>query len=56
MLVLAFLLHNHLLQYNLILFVPGSVALAAITALVRNREYKRWFQAATLSFSFSPAA
>jgi len=34
---------------------PGSVALAAITALVRNREYKRWFQAATLSFSFSPA-
>lgn len=35
---------------------PGSVALAAITALVRNREYKRWFQAATLSFSFSPAA
>jgi hypothetical protein len=35
---------------------PGSVALAAITALVRNQEYKRWFQAATLSFSFSPAA
>jgi hypothetical protein len=34
---------------------PGSVALAAITALVRNREYKRWFQTDTLSFSFSPA-
>ena len=35
---------------------PGSVALAALTALVRNREYKCWFQASTLSFSFSPAA
>jgi len=34
---------------------PGSVALAAITALVRNREYKRWFQTGTLSFSFSTA-
>jgi hypothetical protein len=34
---------------------PGSVALAALTALVRNREYKRWFQTGTLSFSFSPA-
>jgi hypothetical protein len=33
----------------------GSVALAALTALVRNREYKRWFQTGTLSFSFSPA-
>jgi hypothetical protein len=33
----------------------GSVALATITALVRNREYKRWFQTGTLSFSFSPA-
>lgn len=32
---------------------PGSVALAAITALVRNQEYKRWFQTRTLSFSFS---
>ena len=32
----------------------GSVALAAVTALVRNREYKRWFQSGTLSFSFSP--
>jgi hypothetical protein len=33
----------------------GSVALATITALVRNREYRRWFQTGTLSFSFSPA-
>jgi hypothetical protein len=33
---------------------PGSVALAAITALVRNQEYKRWFKTGTLSFSFSP--
>jgi len=32
---------------------PGSVALAAVTALVRNQEYKRWFQTHTLSFSFS---
>jgi hypothetical protein len=32
---------------------PGSVALAAVTALVRNREYKRWFRTNTLSFSFS---
>jgi hypothetical protein len=32
---------------------PGSGALAAITALVRNREYKQWFQTCTLSFSFS---
>ena len=31
----------------------GSVALAAVTALVRNREYTRWFQTRTLSFSFS---
>lgn len=31
---------------------PGSVALAAVTALVRNQEYKRWFQTGTLSFSF----
>jgi hypothetical protein len=34
---------------------PGSVALATVTALVRNREYKRWFQTGTLSFTFSPA-
>ena len=32
---------------------PGSVALAAVTALVRNQEYKRWFQTGALSFSFS---
>lgn len=31
----------------------GSVALATITALVRNREYMRWFQTGTLSFGFS---
>jgi hypothetical protein len=31
----------------------GSVALAAVTALVRNQEYTRWFQTRTLSFSFS---
>ncbi len=30
----------------------GSAALAAVTALVRNQEYKRWFQSHTLSFSF----
>ncbi len=34
---------------------PGSVALAAVTALVRNQEYKQWFQTGTLSFSFSPS-
>lgn len=34
---------------------PGSVALAAVTALARNQEYKRWFQTGTLSFSFSPS-
>jgi len=34
---------------------PGSVALAAVTALVRNQECKRWFQTGTLSFSFSPS-
>lgn len=33
---------------------PGSAALAAVSALARNREYKRWFQTGTLSFSFSP--
>jgi hypothetical protein len=32
---------------------PGSVALAAVTALVRNQEYKRWFHTGTLSFAFS---
>jgi hypothetical protein len=34
---------------------PGSVALTAVTALVRNKEYKQWFQTGTLSFSFSPS-
>jgi hypothetical protein len=33
----------------------GSVALAAVTALVRNQEYRRWFQTGTLSFSFATA-
>jgi len=31
---------------------PGSVALAAVTALVRNKEYRQWFRTGTLSFSF----
>jgi hypothetical protein len=31
----------------------GSVALATVTALVRNQEYTRWFQTRTLSFSFT---
>jgi hypothetical protein len=30
----------------------GSAALAAVSALARNQEYKRWFQSGTLSFSF----
>ena len=33
----------------------GSAALATVSALVRNREFKHWFQTSTLSFSFSPA-
>jgi hypothetical protein len=33
----------------------GSAALAAVSALVRNREYKHWFQTGSLSFSFNPA-
>ncbi len=33
----------------------GSVALATISALVRNQEYKRWFQSGSLSFSFYTA-
>ena len=33
----------------------GSAALAAVSALARNQEYKRWFQTGTLSFSFSLA-
>jgi len=35
---------------------PGSAALAAVSALVRNQEYKRWFQTGSLSFTFSPVA
>jgi len=31
----------------------GSVALAAVTAMVRNREYRRWFQTQTLAFAFA---
>lgn len=31
----------------------GSAALAAVTALARNREYNRWFQTGTLSFSLA---
>ena len=34
---------------------PGLVALAAVTALVKNQEYKQWFQTGTLSFRFSPS-
>lgn len=33
----------------------GSAALATVTALVKNQEYKRWFQIGTLSFAFSPS-
>jgi hypothetical protein len=32
---------------------PGSVALAALTALVRNNEYQQWFQSQTIRFSFA---
>lgn len=32
---------------------PGAVTLAALTALVRNQEYKQWFQTHTLSFGFA---
>lgn len=31
----------------------GSVALAALTALVCNNEYKQWFQSQTIRFSFA---
>jgi hypothetical protein len=31
----------------------GSIALTAVTALVRNREWTHWFQTGTLSFSFN---
>jgi len=40
--------HNGMSWSNL-----GSVALAAVTAMVRNQEYRRWFQTNTLSFTFS---
>lgn len=33
----------------------GSAALAAVSALTRNQEYKLWFQSRTLSFSFCPS-
>ena len=32
---------------------PGSVALATVTALVRNKEYRQWFRTGTLSFGFA---
>jgi len=31
----------------------GSVSLAALTALVRNNEYRQWFQSQTIRFSFA---
>jgi len=31
----------------------GSVALAALTALVRNNEHQLWFRSQTLRFSFA---
>jgi hypothetical protein len=31
----------------------GSTALVSITALVKNREYSRWFSTHTLAFSFA---
>jgi hypothetical protein len=31
----------------------GSVALAALTALVRNNEYQQWFHSQTIRFSFA---
>ena len=32
---------------------PGSVALATVPALVRNKEYRQWFRTGTLSFGFA---
>jgi hypothetical protein len=32
----------------------ANIALAALTALVRNQEYKQWFQTGALSFSILP--
>ena len=36
--------------------VTGSVALATLSALVRNGEAEQWFHQGTLNFRFSPAA
>lgn len=36
--------------------LSGSVALATLSALVRNREYKLWFCTGEISFRFSPVA
>jgi len=32
---------------------PGSVALASLTALKRNQEYKRWFENGELEFKLA---
>ena len=32
---------------------PGSVALASVTALVRNNEYKRWFEEGNIEFKLA---
>ncbi|MEA3385289.1 MAG: hypothetical protein U9Q89_02385 [Thermodesulfobacteriota bacterium] len=32
---------------------PGSVALASVTALKRNQEYKRWFENGDLEFKLA---
>ena len=31
----------------------GSIALATLTALVRNQEHKQWFETGTISFGFA---
>ncbi|MEZ4706726.1 MAG: hypothetical protein R3A44_05955 [Caldilineaceae bacterium] len=36
--------------------LSGSVALATLSALVRNAEYKQWFRSGDLTFRFSPVA
>ena len=36
--------------------LSGSVALATLSALVRNAEYKQWFRSADLCFRFSSAS
>ncbi|MBI4752987.1 hypothetical protein HY793_01255 [Candidatus Desantisbacteria bacterium] len=33
--------------------MPGSVALASITALVRNNEHKRWLEKGTIEFQLA---